>query len=368
VAGLAQDVREALTRLDGPLPLTAGLQRTGTGSRLEAKLRRLAEQRQFRTVLIGGVYLDLVLYPVDTKRLDHNEWATLERISMQLGGSAYYVGKYLYDQYGQVSELVTIVGDTDDALSAETARLLSAEAWVTNEAVVDHAGAGTPVSVHLVQRSEEFTTIFTHRGALDHLAWPEILRASAVIGQAEPALVYISSYFRTNLHLGLISRLREMSRRHVIALDHGRVNPGADNPQSASALRQAFRQGLVDIYFCTFREIWAFDKWTAAEEPPPPEMRTTELLAGLAARLNVPPLTIIRGEEWPGEGIAYLLVDGTPYEVRDVGERTGTPTSGVGPKNAFNAAFLKCVVGPSLTREALVQAVRSGLGAWISHC
>jgi len=372
VAQLAGDVREALARLNGQPALSADsavpAPRHGSASRLEAKLRSLAAQKQLRTVLIGGVYLDLVLYPVDIKQLDHNEWATLERISTQLGGSAYYVGKYLYDQYGQASELVTIVGDAADALSAETARLLSAEPWVSNDPIVDQSRAGTPVSVHLVQRSEEFTTIFTHRGALDHLAWRDIRRASKAIGQDAPALIYISSYFRSNLHLGLIGQLRELSRRHVIALDHGRVNPGADNPQCAIALRQAFQHGLVDVYFCTFREIWAFDRSPAAEEPPPQEMRTAELLASLAARLNVPPLTIIRGEEWPGEGVAYLLLDGVPHVVRDVGEQTGAPTSGVGPKNAFNAAFLKSVVGRSLTREALVQAVRSGLGAWISNC
>jgi hypothetical protein len=331
-------------------------------------LRKLADQDGLQTILIGGVYLDVVLYPVDTDQLDPREWANLEGVKMQLGGSAYYMGKYLHDRHGQESELVTIIGDTGDPLSAEAARLLGAETWIRNDVIVDRTHSGTPVSVHLVQRSEAFTTIFTYRGALDHLSWEDIFRASAAIKQEESALIYISGYFRSNLYRGLVEQLRSLSKRHLIALDHGRVNPEADNPQSAVALKEAFKRGYVDIYICTFREFWALDKSPTTEQPPSAEMRNEQLLTDLGSRLTVPPVTVIRGEEWPGEGLAYLLVDGVLHVVTATGERTGSPTGGVGPKNAFNAAFLRSLISANVSPETIIEAVRSGLDAWITNC
>jgi hypothetical protein len=97
-------------------------------------------------------------------------------------------------------------------------------------------------------------------------------------------------------------------------------------------------------------------------------MRTQQLLMDIAARLNVPPVTVVRGEDWPGEGVAYLLLDGVPHVVEDTGERTGSPTGGVGPKNAFNAAFLRSLIDPDLSPELIIRAVRTGLGAWMSNC
>jgi hypothetical protein len=378
IGRIAQELQEALARLIVTTPLPSTYQSSGsqstitqryaTSSRLARKLQSLAKQAVLQTTLIGGVYLDIVLYPVDTEQLDHREWANLEGIRMQLGGSAYYLGKYLYDRYGQESELVTIVGDSSDPLSSEAARLLDTEAWIRNEMIVDRTRSGTPISIHLVQRSETFTTIFTYRGALDHLSWEDIFLASSAVKQDEPALIYISGYFRSNLYRGLVERLRVLSKRHVIALDHGRVNPEADNPQCAVALREAFKRGYIDVYVCTFRELWALDKSPVAEQPPPGEMRTQQLLMDIAARLNVPPVTVVRGEDWPGEGVAYLLLDGVPHVVEDTGERTGSPTGGVGPKNAFNAAFLRSLIDPDLSPELIIRAVRTGLGAWMSNC
>ena len=354
-------------------PRNEGSHSTGTSSRttsskLAKKFQLLAKQELTRIVLIGGVYLDLILYPIDTVRLDHREWANLEGIKMQLGGSAYYMGKYLYDQYQQESELLTIVGSSGDPLSAEAARLLEGESWVRNDVITDPTPSATPVSVHLVQRSEEFTTIFTNRGALDHLGWEHIFRSSTAVGRGEPAVLYISAYFRSNLHFGLVQQLREFSKQHVIALDHGRVNPETDYPQSAVALKEAFKRGYVDIYFCTFTHLWAFDKSPAIEEPIPEELRTHQFIVDLAARLHLPPVTIIRGEDWPGEGTAYLLLDGELHVVSDVGDPTGGPIGGVGPKNAFNASFLMSLLDTGLTRDNVVDAVRVGLRAWISQC
>ena len=347
---------------------SAVARRQVTSVSLARKLQALAKQRTPRIVLIGGVYLDLILYPIDTVQLDHREWANLEGIKMQLGGSAYYMGKYLYEQYQQESELVTIVGSTGDPLSAEAARLLEGEGWVRNDVIIDRTGSGTAVSVHLVQRSEEFTTIFTHRGALDHLSWEDISRASSAVSQGEPAVLYISAYFRSNLQFGLVERLRTHSKRHVIVLDHGRVNPETDHPQAAVAVKEAFKRGYVDIYVCTFGQLWALDKSPAIAEPIPVEMRTHEFFLDLTARLSLPPVTVIRGADWPGEGTAYLLLDGELHVVSDVGERTGVPIGGVGPKNAFNASFLMSLIETGLRPDTVVDAVRAGLSAWISNC
>lgn len=346
---------------------------TGTASRatssyLGKKLQLLAQQQLTHIVLIGGVYLDLILNPIDTITLDDREWGNLESIKMQLGGSAYYLGKYLYEQYRQESELLTIVGSTDDPLSREAARLLNGESWVRNNVVTDKRPSATPVSVHLVQRSDKFTTIFTHRGALDHLSWEHIFQSSTAVGHDEPALIYISAYFRSNLHSGLEKRLRELSRQHVISLDHGRVNPKTDNPQSAIALKEAFNRGYIDIYFCTFGQLWALDQSPTLEEAIPVESRTPEFIVELAERLNVPPVTIIRGKGWPGEGTAYLLLDRQLHVVSEAAEPTGEPIGGVDPKKAFNASFLMSLIETGLTPDAVVDAVRAGLRAWINNC
>jgi len=309
-----------------------------------------------------------MLYPIDTLSLDDREWGNLETIKMQLGGSAYYLGKYLYSQYRQESELLTIVGSSDDPLSVEAARLLNKQGWVRNDVITDQSPSATPVSVHLVQRSESFTTIFTHRGALDHLSWEHITQSSSAVSRGEPAVIYISAYFRSNLHFGLEKRLHELSKQHVIALDHGRVNPNTDNPQSAVALKEAFNRGYIDIYFCTFRQLWALYKSPITEEPIPIESRTHEFITDLAEHLSVPPVTVIRGEEWPGEGTAYLLLDRKLHVVSGVGEPTTGPIGGVGPKNAFNASFLMSLIKTGLTRDTAVDAVQEGLRAWINNC
>ncbi len=348
---------------------SVGTARRATSSKLARKLQQIAKEKApVRIILIGGVYLDLILYPIDTAHLDHREWGNLEVIKMQLGGSAYYMGKYLYEQYRQESELLTIVGSADDPLSAEAARLLKQESWVRNDVIMDRTQSGTPVSVHLVQRSEEFTTIFTHRGALDHLSWDDIARGSTAVREGEPAVLYISAYFRSNLHVGLVEQLRSLSKRQIIVLDHGRVNPETDNPQAAIALKEAFNRGYVDIYICTFVQLWDLDRSPAIEEPIPAETRTQEFFVDLAGRLNLPSVTIIRGEDWPGEGAAYLLMDGELHVVSDVGERSEGPIGGVGPKNAFNASFLMSLLETGLRPDAVVEAIRAGLSAWISNC
>jgi hypothetical protein len=154
----------------------------------------------------------------------------------------------------------------------------------------------------------------------------------------------------------------------VIILDHGLVNPQTDNPQSAVALKEAFKREYIDIYICTFGQLWAFDRSPADEPPVPLELRTHDFFLQLAARLHLPPITIIRGEEWPGEGIGYLILDGELHVVSEVGERIGSPMGGVGPKNAFNASFLMSLVNAGLTPDTVADAVRSGLSAWINNC
>jgi schlafen family protein len=344
---------------------------TGSSSRADSsylgkKLELIARQQPTRIVLVGGVYLDLMLYPIDTIMLEDREWGNLQSIKMQLGGSAYYLGKYLYEQFGQKSELLTIVGSTDDPLSREAARLLQGESWVRNNVIIDKSPSAIPVSVHLVQRSEAYTTIFTHRGALDHLSWDHVFQGSTAVSHDEPAIIYVSAYFRSNLHLDLERKLRELSRRHVVALAHGRVNPETDNPQSAVALKEAFNRGYVDVYFCTFGQLWALDKSPTLEEPIPIESRTHEFIEEMAQRLSLPPVTVIRGEEWPGEGTAYLLLDGQLHVVSEAGAPTGGSIGGVGPKNAFNASFLMSLIENGLTHDTVVDAVHAGLRAWIN--
>lgn len=231
-------------------------------------------------------------------------------------------------------------------------------------------GSTTPVSIHLLQRSEAFTTTFTQRGALANLEWRHINQHLSQL-RHDSALIHLSSYFRSDLHVGLVDNLRELSRRHVIALDHGRITPAVASSSSVAALREAFRRGYIDFYTCTFDDLWAFAHSADWRPPPSPDARGEQDLRALSQMLRLPPVTIVRDDHWLESGSAYVLLDERVELVSTDADESVHPTGGVGPKNAFNAAFIRTLLRAGAAAEdpmrTVIEATQAGLAAWLDQ-
>lgn len=165
---------------------------------------------------------------------------------------------------------------------------------------------------------------------------------------------------------GLVERLDFLSRNHIIALNHGRLVPEVETPQAVTALKRVFKQQYVDVYTCTFGELWSLSHYPHRTEAPESADRSDATLADLARQLALPPITVVRGEDWPGDHKVYLILDGEVQVVEeDDGELAYNPGA-AGHKSGLNAAFLY-----SLAREAVpadlaqkvVQAARFALRA-----
>ena len=171
-----------------------------------------------------------------------------------------------------------------------------------------------------------FTTIFTHKGALEELRWNWL--ASAVeLEQQDGGIVYIAGYFRTRLYEDLHDRLRQLVRSQIVVLDHGQLLP-QDSHDAVAELRTAFRQKEVDVYICTLAELQAL-----AHHPRPRKSRrqptpSIDYVDELASSLSLPPVTVVRDEMWPGSDRAFLLLEGDGPELVDTPTR---PTTDRGP-------------------------------------
>lgn len=320
--------------------------------------------------LLGGLYLDVILDPVQTTELRNEEWSNLEPVELRLGGSCVQVGRALYEWFNVQSVLFSAIGGAADPFSAEARRLLAREGWIAQVFCNDIAGVSTAVSVHLQQGSAEFTTIFTHKGALEHLGWRE--QWIDLLAEHEAGRVlYLAGYFRTRLYSGLDRHLQEMSRSQIVVIDHGALVPEVESADSVQRLKQAFARGQIDIYICTLGELWSLVKHPQRLSLPPEEERSAELVDELASQLELPPVTIVRGQEWPGPANAFLVLSSSGYRVELVTVKATRPTfrSGVGLDNVFNAGFLYSIVTGDPHQDvwdAVHVATREGLKTWLS--
>jgi sugar/nucleoside kinase (ribokinase family) len=333
------------------------LDRPRTKYSLEWRIREV-RRRKNRFVVVGGIYLDLVISPVDVDSLNDWEFNNLDSPYMGCGGSARYFGYYLYRQHRQKSDLFSRVGSKPpfgEILTQQLAR----EKWIARSDLrADHEPCA--VSVHLLQRDHSFYTTFTNMGSLARLEWQPIL-AKVLRRTRHGGVLYISGYFRTNLGLDLAQTLRGLSPKLLICIDHGRFRGGV-NQFAEAALTEAFARGLIDVYICTMDELHTLMRTTGkivdgGNDP----VRTLEKLAPF-----LPPITVVRSNTSDLTASAYVLYGGKASHV--VGQAGRYPRhDSLGIKNAFNAAFVYALAtGSPETRLADVvgAAAKDALNAW----
>lgn len=335
---------------------------------LAAKIAASRSLRAPSVLLVGGVYLDLILEPILTTTLGAEEWSHLDEIELKLGGSCVQVGRTLYERYDIQSKLYSATGGSSDALSVEARRLLSREGWIAELFVREVPGVMTATSAQLRHHPGQFTTMFTHKGALSHLGWHQVW--PELLEELGPGVVYIGGYFRTHLHSRLDRYLRLLAQERVVIIDHGHLAPEVESAAAVQMLRQAFARGDVDAYICTTAELSALVHHPRPLVLPPVPDRRPDLISELAAQIALPPVTVVRDAQWPGRGVAYLLLANAPGQAEEVVVGPGGRGRGTGADddNDFNAGFVARFVAGAPEEdcwEVARNATREGLKAWL---
>ncbi|KAB1102703.1 hypothetical protein F6X54_30995 [Micromonospora aurantiaca] len=332
---------------------------------LEEKLDRIVSEGSLQTVLIGGFYLDLLVRPVGTTLLKAEEWSDADPIEIQLGGSCYWLGKNLHELHGQSSFVYTMLGRSDDALTADAARLVKQEGWILNALPQGSISSRTAISVNLVQRSNRFSTILTYRGTLAELSWRNI-KDDLVVTLKKRSVVHISGFFKTNLSSGMIAFLRPIHNRHVICFDHGGFVSQVESPPAVLAIREAYEQSIVDIYLCTLEEFQKFCEFSAAPVKKRRGGSPESVIKELASGQCLPCLTIVRGEDLPDREKVYIILKGRVITVK-LKDGLAITKGLVFSKVKFDAAFLYSLThnyfGESLESRA-TSAAHEGLMSW----
>lgn len=327
-------------------------------------------------LLIGGVYVDVILSPIEDTLLRAEEWSNLEEVKIRLGGSCLQVGARLYDAYDVQASLFSATGGAMDPLSQEAHNLLARQGWIARKHVEPVPGIAAAVSVHLHQADGMFKTVFTHKGALAYLDWHR-LESELLLEHVSGGVLYIGGYFRTNLHNGLHDALQRHGMQQLVVLDHGQLVPEVESQLQVSYLKHAFDRGEIDVYICTHAEFQALaDHPERAKRSPTPSARDApasgpplEQLAKLAGRLPLPPVTVVRDPAWLDPPTAVVITPGSPPQLATVTIPAGhaLPWQTLGSDNAFNAGFLYGLVtgDPDAGSEAAtLEAVQEGLRIW----
>ncbi|MBB5855666.1 hypothetical protein ACFQ05_35855 [Amycolatopsis umgeniensis] len=329
-------------------------------------VRRLLQRRRGYFIL-GGVYLDLLVRPIGVKQLENKEYSNLDRVHCSWGGSACYVGYYLYENFGKKSYLYSRIGGLG-MLSRELKKLLRQEPWIKR----GRYGDGDPsvqsgVSIHLKQKGDDYRTTFTHKGALEGLSWGPVL-SKLVKKTGRGGVLHISGYFRTGLHKELCDSLQRLSPNLIVCVDHGRFLP-EDHAMSAQALLDAFSRQLIDVYISTPPELHRL--MALADVDVDEELPTVEKMKIYARRTNLlPRVTVVRGEVTAESVTSYVVIDG--HLLDPVTVEPGLPPSHdvPGKNNAFNAALAYHLSNgdPDEPMVDLVRdAVERALRAWVEN-
>jgi hypothetical protein len=195
------------------------------------------------------------------------------------------------------------------------------------------------------------------------------MAADLLVEHEKGAVLYLGGYFRTRLRDGLERQLQSLGQQQVVAIDHGALVPELDNREAVRELKNAFRHGLVDIYICTFDELWSLARYGSGSPMPAPEARDQQLLRSLVEEIQAPEVTVVRGEDWPGRGTAFTIV-GQGLRTEKVRVRTPQPLrpNRAGMDNAFNAGFLHSLVSGHAGQkpnDVVKAAARDGLRTWV---
>jgi hypothetical protein len=303
--------------------------------------REIRGLRRPKVVIVGPVYLDLYLEPIDVQTLDGNEFSDLDEVKRRCGGSAFFAGRYLHKCYGKRSYLFTRLGKRD-ALSSELERSIRSEEWVRRPQLITAKDAQCGVSIHLMPRDAPHTT-FTHKGASGGLEWRPILKRIQRRTKRGGGVIYISGYMRTNLYRQLSDSLRYLSPKFLICIDHGRFRAGTHRAE-ALALAAEFRARLIDVYFCTYDGLRQYmeEIGTGGDA----SLDEEDYVRSIASNDALPRVTIVRSNPIGGVSTAHVVLDRTVSSVK-VPTAQNWPSNRPGLKNAFNVGFMHSLVtGP----------------------
>jgi hypothetical protein len=340
---------------------------TGSGRTRNGITNRISYLSDSRlpTVLIGGIYLDISLGPVDIKETKNTEYYDLDTVKVAPGGSAFFVGKHIWDAFHRPSYLVSRIGKGDQ-FSKQLAALLKEVPWIRGNHLSASNNSQCGISVHLIDRDESFRPTFTHKGALIELSWRSIIKEVQHLTRHGGGVVYISGFFRTGLNVDLTTSINQLSPYVLTIVDHGRFQPG-DNPAAERSLLEAFRSNAIDVYVCTFDEMLCLAESAGISHPH--QISKLELIQSLASGRFLPKVTIIRGEPGPGRPHATLVVDDRIESIQE-GPDEWHLTNVPGRGSAFTAGFINYLskVNPQYDLwDQLVAGVRAGLTFWATH-
>jgi sugar/nucleoside kinase (ribokinase family) len=326
------------------------------------RLRQIRERKKITYALVGGIYLDIGLYPVTLSELREGEFSGLGSVRMDIGGSAAWVGHYLYKMTngGQRSFLFSRLGD--DAFSKDLRQRLGNEQWVEKFHQSAAAFSQCGLSVNLEQPVNRPSTTLTHRGSLSSFEWPQIL-ADLDRCTKRGGVIYISGYFRTNLGKDMRNALEALPDQTIVCIDHGRFQP-EDYTSVGAALTNAFATGLIDIYLCKETEFRDFAGRAGVATSR--ERSLVELVKSCEERQILPLFTIISGDPSSATLTAHVAYEGNVEQVELTHEASRTQGR-VGTQNAFNAGFLHALGNGSPdsdARSAVIDSVHHALESW----
>ncbi len=310
---------------------------------VQDKLRD-AKQENNHVIIIGSIYLDIKVDPVETEELGKVEWTGIYPIQFTLAGSAIYVGQYLYKQYQQESYLISVVGqlDNNSVITNEANRLLLEEGWIIDpNDITPIPIKDTATTISLIQRENNYATMFTHTGALESLTW-ELIEKPLNEKIKNSGVIYFSGFLKTGLYQNLDERLRPLSKQHIICIDHGRLMPEeSDNNNRLVALNNAFVQNAVDIYICTFNEILNYHNRTNKRNFRKPRVKKRDIvLKKIARKGKLPPITIVRGISNSRHIEAYIIICKEVHKVA-IAQKEEIKITATIPKAIFNAVILQ---------------------------
>jgi hypothetical protein len=145
---------------------------------------------------------------------------------------------------------------------------------------------------------------------------------------------------RTNLCKELSNSLRYVSPKFLICVDHGRFHASGQQ-KDALALKDAFRAGLIDVYFCTFNGLTQFVRATGNVVDG--SLSQEDYLRNVAGNMHLPRVTIVRNDPTGRRMTAYTILDGMVTTV-ELSTNRDWPSNRPGLKNAFNVGFMNSFV------------------------
>lgn len=325
--------------------------------------------------ILGPTYLDVTLSPIGDVELRSTEVSNLDALKVEAGGSAIYIGRYLYLLFGKYSSLYTRLG-TNDQFRKELKALISKQRWWKHFERTTDPGAQSAASIHLMQRDHTFFTTFTHRGAALSLKWTPYLKLLKRRGKRGGCLI-VTGFFRTNLKESLCDSLAQMPPRMLVVLDSGMFRPAEFPVGVREKLLDALGGNLIDIYICTYEELTAVME--AGNCVLPADTRPEAALARYQADGMLPRITVIRHGISHEGAAAYLAVDGCVEKVtvgpdqlpKDVAFNLGRGSQQPGARGALTAGIAHGIAAASRDGEVIAisrHAVEIGLREWLGTC